>query len=136
MRNLPYTIRLPGHNALVVHAGLLPNIPLAAQQSQHMTKMRNVIYPPGSDPLNIAEDLIPEAVETTKHGGIPWAEAWQGPEHIYFGHDAKRGLQLCPFATGLDTGCCYGRQLSAVILPENRIVQVSALAKHAPCSID
>jgi diadenosine tetraphosphatase ApaH/serine/threonine PP2A family protein phosphatase len=135
LRSLPYTIRLPGYNSLVVHAGLLPNVPLGDQQSQHMTKMRNLIYPPGFNPLELTE-VIPEAVETSKQGGVPWAEAWQGPEHIYFGHDARRGLQLCRFATGLDTGCCYGRQLSAAILPENRIVQVSALSKHAPCGVD
>ena len=46
---------------------------------------------------------------------------------MYFGHDAKRGLQLVGAATGLDTGCCYGRQLSAMILPERRLVQVQAL---------
>jgi bis(5'-nucleosyl)-tetraphosphatase (symmetrical) len=120
----------------VVHAGLIPNIPLGAQQIQHMTKMRNLIYPSGSNNLETSEGLIPEAVETTDRGGVPWAEAWQGPEHIYFGHDARRGLQVCEFATGLDTGCCYGRQLSAAILPENRIVQISALAKYAPCSVD
>jgi hypothetical protein len=54
---------------------------------------------------------------------------------VVFGHDAVRGLQQTEFTVGLDTGCCYGKALSALVLPERRIVQVRAHQMYASPNI-
>ncbi|OCF37468.1 hypothetical protein I317_03855 [Kwoniella heveanensis CBS 569] len=38
------------------------------------------------------------------------------PVTIIYGHAAGRGLDIKPFSKGLDTGCVYGRQLTALVL--------------------
>eukprot|EP00978_Attheya_sp_CCMP212_P020971 scaffold60718_cov59-Attheya_sp.AAC.3 len=55
---------------------------------------------------------------------IPWAQEWRGPPMVIFGHDARRGLQLHDWAIGLDTGACYGKELTGIILPHRKLVNV------------
>jgi hypothetical protein len=109
---LPTSLALPEHHALVVHAGLVPNVPLSSQRRDALLTMRSV----RSD--GTATKRIEE--------GRPWASLWPGPEHVFFGHDAVRGLQRWPYATGLDTGCVYGGRLTACLLPERTLVSVPA----------
>jgi len=126
MRSLPYTISIPTHNAIVVHAGLVPDLPLAHQSIANMSKMRNLIRKQLDDGSCIWEGTSADDV------GEPWASVWSGKEHVYFGHDAKRRLQRHNFATGLDTGCCYGGQLTACILPGNHIFSYPAKNVYQP----
>jgi nitrite reductase/ring-hydroxylating ferredoxin subunit len=118
LRSLRLWWRLPAHDALVVHAGLVPWLPLERQDPKQLMNIRT-LQADGSG-------------SSRADAGPLWAESWKGPELVLFGHHAMRGLQRHPFAIGLDTGCVYGGALSACILPEREIVSVPARRAYAP----
>jgi hypothetical protein len=106
---------------VVVHAGLLPAVPFASQERANLLNMRS-IRSDGSPSKRIDE-------------GVPWASLWVGPEQVIFGHDAVRGLQEWPYATGIDTACVYGGRLSAIEIDasqpgKRRIVSVPARREY------
>jgi hypothetical protein len=115
---LPYWLRLPELNALVVHAGLAPGIALEKQDPDVLMNIRTLDAQghPSRRP----------------DGGELWASVWPGPELVLFGHHASRGLQQHAHAIGLDTGCVYGRELTAYLMPEGRFVSVPARRQYAP----
>jgi hypothetical protein len=117
LEGLPFWLRLPEHAALVVHAGLVPDIPLEAQDPEVLMNVRT-LRADGSPSKNPSD-------------GELWGARWPGPELVLFGHHAARGLQQHPFALGLDTGCVYGGRLTACVLPERRIVSVPARRAYA-----
>jgi bis(5'-nucleosyl)-tetraphosphatase (symmetrical) len=51
--------------------------------------------------------------------------------NVVFGHWAARGLTLQGHVCGIDTGCVWGRELTALRLEDRKIVQVDCLAGHA-----
>ena len=112
LQALPLWLDLPAVGALVVHAGLLPGVPLERQPRHLLLNLRS--FDERGEP------------STRVEGGVPWASRWPGPRQVLFGHDALRGLQRHPHALGLDTGCVYGGALSAVWLPGGALVQVKA----------
>lgn len=112
LQSAPWYMVAPGVGHLFVHGGFLPDLPLPAQSPRTMMTLRSV-YPDGRT--------------SARHvWGRDWARLWPGPQRVVFGHDAFRGLQMHEHATGIDTGCVYGGRLTALVLPENRLISVPA----------
>ncbi len=65
---------------------------------------------------------------------VPWDDHYAGPRTVVFGHWARRGLVNRPLAKGLDTGCVYGKQLTAWIAEEDRLVSVDARRSYCSTS--
>lgn len=99
---LPLSLDVPEHDVRLVHAGVVPGVPLAQQQRRDLLKMRA---------------LEPDGTATSSWRERSWAADYTGPPHVIFGHNALSGLQLHPHATGLDSGCVYGGALTALVLP-------------------
>ena len=116
LRSLPWYISSSELKVLCVHAGFVFGLRLSRQNPRLMTNMRSIM-PDGS-------------VSSRFHPEYPWARLWFGPQTVIFGHDARRGLQMYENAIGLDTGCVYGGNLTALTLPERTFTSVEANTFH------
>ncbi len=112
LRNLPWYISCSDLQLLFVHAGFVANQRLSKQHPRFMINMRSI--------------LADGTVSARYYQDYPWARTWQGPQTVLFGHDARRGIQLYDQAMGIDTGCVYGGNLTACVLPNKEFVQVPA----------
>jgi len=110
LRSLPYLIDLGSH--LVVHAGIRPGVPLDEQMASDLTEIRTM----GADP--------------TQRKGVAWYDVYRGPKTILFGHWPKKKPRQAAFAIGLDTGCVYGKKLTAYVIATGEFVSVPAREKY------
>ena len=109
---IPTLIPRPCSRPAVVHAGLVPGVPLPQQHPLLMTNMRNLApVPYWAQVLGAAlrrlyallsgrpQPRVPHWF-ATKAGAdhsqlLPWAALWpSGGPRVIFGHDAKRRLQV------------------------------------------
>ncbi|KAJ5147624.1 hypothetical protein N7526_000976 [Penicillium atrosanguineum] len=126
---LPHTLTSSlGDTLLVVHAGLVPSIPLEEQDPHAILHMRSLTRTSGDEDEFKAAELPGE--ESWVIEWDRWQDTLTSKTTVVFGHDAKRRLQLGSYTIGLDSGCLYGHHLSAVVIAasqgeiEHRVVQV------------
>lgn len=117
---------------VVVHAGLIPGVPLERQEPTAVMSMRSI-------------DLsthIPSRSSDQK-GGVHWIKLWnkyqsslsaksssfpanefnapkanRGHTTVIYGHDANQRVQLKRYSKGIDTGCVQGGKLTALVLSD------------------
>jgi len=114
IESMPFYLELPQHQACVVHAGVLPGLPMARQDPWVLTHIRS---------------LDPNGRPSPDTSYMRWSQSYRGPTHIVFGHSAQIGIQFAEYATGLDSGCVYGGRLTGLLLEEGK--PVPALAERA-----
>jgi len=116
LADCPITISLPFLNLMICHAGVLPGIEIEKQEFKDLLWIRNVKKE--TNPNNPKEKIFSTVSKEDGKNLPAWGQEWNGGKertHIIFGHDSDKDLQEHEFATGLDTGCCYGRHLTAMV---------------------
>ncbi len=118
LTGLPYFIE--DENFIAVHAGLLAK--MSAQETHASENGTKTI-------TSIRHNQPRGGWSSANHqpGGTPWWERYQGAKPVFYGHWASQGLALNRNNTyGLDTGCVYGKFLSAYCLETGELLQVAA----------
>jgi bis(5'-nucleosyl)-tetraphosphatase (symmetrical) len=102
---------------ILVHAGLAPGK-----------------HPAETDPgiLTAIRTWDGEGKNLSNPDHPPWFDLYTGSKLVVFGHWASLDGVVRKNVIGLDTGCVYGKKLSALILPERRIVTVKAKRTYRP----
>lgn len=117
---MPLTHELPDLNTVFVHGGFLPGEPWQKQAAMVVTRIQ-VIDQEGK-PRKRSD--APDA--------LPWADLWNGPPFVVYGHTPRPEIYKLKWSVGIDTACAMGGHLTAFILPERRFVQVKARKRYFP----
>ena len=109
LNQLPFYIE--EKDFLVVHAGLAPHK-----------------HPKQSDPhlLMHIRTWDGKGLNLKDPNNPPWYDFYKKKKLVVYGHWAAQGLTVKENSIGLDTGCVYGGELSGLLLPEKKILQVPA----------
>ncbi|CDZ96588.1 Serine/threonine-specific protein phosphatase/bis(5-nucleosyl)-tetraphosphatase [Phaffia rhodozyma] len=142
--SLPLKLHLPSVHTFIAHAGLLPvSTASTPADSNSKPKWKSPSLPrlqaelsllsdvePNTDPwvlLNMRSILANGTLTKSSKMGEPWSDLWNDemkdcrdgrcwPSNVVYGHAASRGLDVKTYSFGLDSGCVYGKQLTALVL--------------------
>ena len=102
---------------LVVHAGIVPDHPPRETNPEILVNIRTWD--------GVGKDL-------QNKSNPPWFEGYYGDRLVVFGHWAALGGIVRKNVIGLDTGCVYGKELSALVLPNREVISIPAHKIYCP----
>jgi bis(5'-nucleosyl)-tetraphosphatase (symmetrical) len=124
---MPLYIKIPEHRTVVVHAGLRAGVPLEKQTRDDLCYIRYL------DDTNkfVSLKKINQLGSKEAAGAHFWTQDGPFGYNVVYGHQVWEEPRIDRFEDGtvcygIDTGCCFGKKLSAIILETKEIIQVSA----------
>ncbi len=135
IKTFPLHIDLGFRQWIVVHAGLMPNVPFDKQTSNVKLRIRH---------LDFNHKFLPLQKALKTKDKYFWADRWEGPENIIYGHMVSsldkpyitHSEKTGAMTYGIDTGCVFGGNLTCLIIEHTdignmfNIVQVKAKEEY------
>ena len=109
---------IPPKKLVFVHGGFLPHIPWRKQSAAIVTHIQEV-----------DKEGIPRKRNEVS-SGKSWANLWKQKPFVVYGHTPRAKVYRRKYSLGIDTGCVWGGKLTALILPENKIIQVNSAKNY------
>ncbi|HVS30988.1 MAG TPA: metallophosphoesterase [Thermoanaerobaculia bacterium] len=128
VRGWPVAIDVPARNVTIVHGGLYPGMRVdghdLGRAAMDVTRMRWI--------RRLDGQWQRAGRSKQRDADVLWAEVWDGPRTVVYGHTPLREPRVDARAIGLDTGCVYGGWLTAAIHDGTwRFERVRAREKYA-----
>jgi len=118
MEAMPLTFEEAELATVFVHGGFLPDEPWQKQSAEVVTRIQ--VVDKDGRPRKRAD--APDAPA--------WADLWGGPPFVVYGHTPRPEVYKLKWSIGIDTGCVLGGSLTALVLPEKRLVQVKSRQRY------
>lgn len=116
---------------LVVHGGLCPRRHRQLEDLNHPKYKTRLLFT-----RNVDTDGKSVPIKGSHLGRHLWAEAYDGRfGPVIFGHQPLPRVTVYPHAIGLDTGCCFGGQLSCLVIGDHGVQVVGVPAREAYSSL-
>ena len=114
LKSMVLWLEQPKEGRVFVHGGFLPGSAWHTQPAKVVTQIQI-----------IDKNGFPRKRNEVK-GSKYWATLWDQKPFVVYGHTPRKKIHRRKNSLGIDTGCVWGGHLTALVLPENEIVQIKA----------